>query len=140
MKLMKGARLMTLEYSDEEWEKTGNLPNTILYLGPEKTLPKTYEEAFMMLWSFLRNQFREEQETGLPNLKFTLELAKEKHLNLPSMEDALDSPATWVDEAIYLTNLRYGLQMAVDHPEKLVELPEDMHPDLYQIILETMED
>lgn len=140
MKLMKGARLMTLEYSDEEWKKTGNLPNTILYLGPEKTLPKTYEEAFMMLWSFLRNQFREEQETGLPNLKFTLELAKEKHPNLPSMEDALDSPATWVDEAIYLTNLRYGLQMAVDHPEKLVELPEDMHPDLYQIILETMED
>ena len=100
MKLMKGARLMTLEYSDEEWEKTGNLPNTILYLGPEKTLPKTYEEAFMMLWSFLRNQFREEQETGLPNLKFTLELAKEKHPNLPSMEDALDSPATCVDEAI----------------------------------------
>ena len=140
MKLMKGARLMTLEYSDEEWKENGSLPNTILYLGPGKALPKTYEEAFMMLWSFLRNQFREEQETGLPNLKFTLELAKEKHWSLPSMEDALESPATWVDVAIYLTNLRYGLQTAVEHPEKLVELPEDMHPDLYQIILETMED
>ena len=93
----------------------------------------------MMLWSFLRNQFREEQERELPNLKFTLELAKEKHPNLPSMEDALDSPATWVDEAIYLTNLRYGLQTAVEHPEKLVEVPEDAQPNLYQIVLETME-
>ena len=140
MKLMQGARVMSLEYSDEEREQNGSLPNTILYLGPGKALPKTYEEAFMMLWSFLRNQFREEQERERPNLKFTLELAKEKHPNLPGMEDALESPATWVDEAIYLTNLRYGLQTAVEHPEKLVEVPEDAQPNLYQIVLETMED
>ena len=134
MNLLPGAKLMHL--NPEKLENDDS--NTLLWVtdGP----PKTHEEAKRCLRSLIWNMIEQYMEEN--GEETTIELLnraqQEKCPELPIIYQGEEIPiADWAWEASCATDLKWGLNTAVEHPEWLEEAnPEDY--DLYWLILETI--
>ena len=132
MKLINDGYLLKLDCGktrDQVW----------LPMWPGEEIPKTEREMERKLrWLIgeLIRQYIEENRPG--EVKRVMELAQEEHPELPY--EGWENQADWADEALLITDLRYGLRTAAEHPEWLEKMdPGEMEDiDLYTLVAERM--
>lgn len=131
MRLEDGGYMMR---SGEESEKSTMFP-----MWPGQKFPETYQEAKdKLIWTISQLVKQYIEDNGLEQTKRLMEWAQEQYPELP--HEGWEYSIFWAEEAVNLTNLRNGLQEAVEHPERLEKMnPDELENlDLYGLIAETM--